>query len=435
MAELLAVITILIILAALLIPVVGKVHQIAYQTATRNEIAQIVTACQNYQQDFRAYPGPVSNSDIETMSIGTTNSQAGVNLNGFGPILISNSNGGSGTTYCITGAMASNPTGPASGFLSGSDNLVLGLLGGLWRNPNITHSPIEYVNGTPIGVTYTNPNTLIGTGPRSLASGSSSGYSTSNKQYTSYLPVTFPGSTMMLNGDGTPEDGVNPYHYGGLVPWNTIGNGKFFNTVIPVFTDQFPDPLPILFMRARVGAPGIISGPAYYTAGSPPTPAAVTDPTFSGPPGPTARYNYDLYEIIPFTHPTLVGIPAPGLSLTTGVNPLMSPISLGGEMLEGIYPYSTSTGFSLYSPALGQAMPTSPPYNLPVPTNTPYNAGMYFMNMSIAPTNSTTGTPPADYLNATGTPREKDEFILISAGKDRIYGSADDITNFGDVEP
>jgi hypothetical protein len=53
------------------------------------------------------------------------------------------------------------------------------------------------------------------------------------------------------------------------------------------------------------------------------------------------------------------------------------------------------------------------------------------MNPSIAPINTTS----ADYQNSTGTPRGKDEFIIISAGRDRAYGTSDDITSFGDVEP
>ena len=32
-------------------------------------------------------------------------------------------------------------------------------------------------------------------------------------------------------------------------------------------------------------------------------------------------------------------------------------------------------------------------------------------------------------------PRQKDSYILISPGADRVYGTADDITNFGDVLP
>ena len=50
-------------------------------------------------------------------------------------------------------------------------------------------------------------------------------------------------------------------------------------------------------------------------------------------------------------------------------------------------------------------------------------------NPSIPPTDTTTRRRQ----NATGTPRNKDRYILISAGVDRVYGTADDITNAGEA--
>ena len=50
-------------------------------------------------------------------------------------------------------------------------------------------------------------------------------------------------------------------------------------------------------------------------------------------------------------------------------------------------------------------------------TNTyyvPYDAYPYFENPSMP-----------------NTPRQKDGYVLISAGTDRVYGTPDDITNFG----
>ena len=46
----------------------------------------------------------------------------------------------------------------------------------------------------------------------------------------------------------------------------------------------------------------------------------------------------------------------------------------------------------------------------------PYNAYPYFRHPTMA-----------------NTPREKDRYILISAGSDRVYGTSDDITSFGDI--
>lgn len=56
--------------------------------------------------------------------------------------------------------------------------------------------------------------------------------------------------------------------------------------------------------------------------------------------------------------------------------------------------------------------------------NAPYKPLPYFRNPAMGGTN-----------NATSTARQKDGYILISAGADGIYGTNDDITNFGAVRP
>jgi hypothetical protein len=56
----------------------------------------------------------------------------------------------------------------------------------------------------------------------------------------------------------------------------------------------------------------------------------------------------------------------------------------------------------------------------------PYDAYAYFTNYALpVPTQANPGIIP--------TPRQKDRYIIISAGKDRVYGTDDDITNFGSV--
>jgi prepilin-type N-terminal cleavage/methylation domain-containing protein len=145
--EVLVVIGIIAVLAALLIPIVGKVHQAAYQASTQSEITQIVSACHNYYEDFRAYPGPVSNSEIESLSITTTPSS----YSQYCDIAISSTGGSSGPQQLLNGGTTAQPT-PVLGFFTGSENLVLGLLGGLWHNPNNGNNTLEFVNGTPPGV-------------------------------------------------------------------------------------------------------------------------------------------------------------------------------------------------------------------------------------------------------------------------------------------
>jgi len=66
----------------------------------------------------------------------------------------------------------------------------------------------------------------------------------------------------------------------------------------------------------------------------------------------------------------------------------------------------------------------SPPFRAHLPKDAPYNALPYFKNPTLNPYGTS---------NAAGVPRNRDSFILISAGPDRIYGTLDDITTFGNV--
>jgi hypothetical protein len=53
----------------------------------------------------------------------------------------------------------------------------------------------------------------------------------------------------------------------------------------------------------------------------------------------------------------------------------------------------------------------------------------FFVNSSITPTDFS----KPNNVNYSSRPRSVDQFILISAGPDGIYGNADDIASFGDV--
>src|SRR5579862_7526733 len=62
--ELLVAIGIIVLLAAILIPVVNQVRMRAYTATTEGEMQRIMTACINYYHDFNAYPGPLSNGMV-----------------------------------------------------------------------------------------------------------------------------------------------------------------------------------------------------------------------------------------------------------------------------------------------------------------------------------------------------------------------------------
>jgi prepilin-type N-terminal cleavage/methylation domain-containing protein len=448
LVELLVVIGIIVVLISILLPVVTRIRTASYEAATRQEIGQIVSACQNYHQDFRAYPGPISNSDIEyttgspTSFTVTLSSPSQTNINIYSGRLAQ------GATYTTSTLITAVP-GSTYGLFTASQNLVLGLLGGLWNNP--LTSKIEFPNygtdplnpSSSIAAPTGSPTNLIGTGPQSLLAPGSS--LTGNKQYTSYMSLSFPGSTLMLNGDGSPETGMEPYYYNA---YNSASPShplpSFGDSVVPVFTDQFPDHLPILFVRARVGAHGILSGPVSYTSAGT---TLVTDPTTLQP----AQYNYDLRELVAYTWAGFyasspIGLPSTittGLGIRGGKGILLTGSNSAQHGLQGVKGIGSSPApgpdilvFSAAPDAtygtVGAKEIFTNGWNSPVPTNTMDNGAQYFLNSSIAPTNTTNGP---DYINATGTPRGKDEFVIISAGRDRTYGTADDLTSFGDVEP
>jgi hypothetical protein len=61
----------------------------------------------------------------------------------------------------------------------------------------------------------------------------------------------------------------------------------------------------------------------------------------------------------------------------------------------------------------------------------PYDCFPYFRDPALSNAQPPTGTGhPGPHVA-----RQKDRFILISAGPDRVYGTSDDITNFGPVSP
>jgi prepilin-type N-terminal cleavage/methylation domain-containing protein len=142
---------------------------------------------------------------------------------------------------------------------------------------------------------------------------------------------------------------------------------------VPEFLDRFPDALPLLYLRARPGMTGVVS------------------------PLPSPTDQYDQTQVTPYT----------GAAPTGG-----GYIGMGKEN-DGHWtaPFPRH-GFN----------------TLPNPLAT--IASEYPLNIYTAlrhPT-VTAGTPTAPLPTA----RQRDRFIFISAGVDRVYGTRDDITNFGD---
>jgi prepilin-type N-terminal cleavage/methylation domain-containing protein len=311
--ELLVAIGILVTLAAILVPVVSTVRDRARGADTQAFITQLEGAINRYQTDFRAFPGPFSDNQL-------------TNVGGISGLSLTPATG-----FDTAVAFATGNAPNSVDRITSSENLVLGLLGGL-RPATSGPNPLTY-----------NPAD-VGLGPASLNPGRPS----RSSAYVDAVNLSWNGPTTALTGSFSDEAGT-----GATAPTDTI---------IPEFVDRYSSPLPVIYVRSRVGtAPGvdnIISETALNTA-------------------------YNLNHFSAYTQSSIgVGRTPATTGLDTGRVHGLTSIGTGGfigtQANQGL-PYFTAAG--------------------------------------------TSGT--------TALPRNKDRFVLISAGRDRVYGTGDDITNFG----
>ncbi len=312
LVELLVTIGIIVVLIGLLVPVVARVRISAQEASTKNFLNQLEAACENYQLAFNSYPGPLANNQLGPMPTGTV-------------LPVVNASSGSYDTTALSN-------------VTGCENLVLGVLGGL-KYSSAGNGAIQY-----------DPS-FVGTGPNSLNS----------RNPKRYQPYVDGSKYLSLRQEGANKTGR--YSDGG-----TMAN----DSIIPEFVDQFTDPLPILYLRANVGATG--NGLTNSQTDNPVVTLGTASP------------QYDLNSIVGYTG---------------------ADIGIGRTKPPGAADFKQ-----------GLAAAPDPNKTLDA-TQQPYNAYPYFKNPQ------STNTQP--------TARQKDGYILISAGRDRIYGTADDITNFGQV--
>jgi hypothetical protein len=153
--------------------------------------------------------------------------------------------------------------------------------------------------------------------------------------------------------------------------------GEADDSEIREFVDRFPSPMPILYMRANVGAPGIVSNEKQKGA----------------------QEQYDLKQIKAYT--------------------LVDP----GKMI-----------------GVGKEAPSVDEFKPPVPANAPERDKVKHGLRQVTPSASILNPPPAGqtyyypydlygfmrHPSMTNVPRQQNGYILISAGADRIYGTRDD---------
>jgi prepilin-type N-terminal cleavage/methylation domain-containing protein len=322
--ELLVVIGILVVLAGILLPVISRVRDNARAADTRAQVGTLSALMQAYYGDHNAYPGPLSNMQIRTALGGQT-----------APII-------------GDGGIANSADLVSTEKITGNENAVLGLLGGLRR----------------VGAAVGYETAWVGTGPGWL--GVTPKKIPPYGDTASLLLRTDLGGE--LTGDYADED----------FPAVTGDDSD-----VPEFVDRFPAPMPLLIMRARTGQ---------RTTGT----TASNNPVVTD--GTGARVGqYDLSQIEGY----VIGD---------------KKTSIGsGKRLDSIDYQNVPVGehgLKTVTPAAeGRHLPTgaaNPNFNYP-----------YDLHVALR--------SPA----ARNTPKQKDGFIIIGAGVDRVYGTNDDITNFG----
>jgi hypothetical protein len=344
------VIGIIALLIGILIPVIHKVQISGRIADTKNWLVQISSAVERYHSDFRAFPGPISNLDVYNNT--NPNKVQAVNPTPTG--------------YDVTGFDQAK--------ITMSENLFLGLVGGLKNvaaagaNPDIRYDP-----------------STIGLGPASLNANNP-------KRYSPYMDAT---NTSMRD-----DAGLKTGHF-------KDDAGDADDTVIPEFVDRFTDPMPILYMRSKLGVDVNIS------------PTAANNSVITDNSTPTARLGpYDISQIIGYTQ-SFSGT-WPTLTADAAFPPAAASRSIGVKKMPAIFQKGSAKSAS---GASFHGLRTVDPTAVMDKTSTtayqyPYDAFPYFQNP-----------------NTPNIPRQKDGYILISAGPDRIYGTNDDICNFGDVVP
>jgi prepilin-type N-terminal cleavage/methylation domain-containing protein len=370
LVELLIVLAIIVVLIGILIPVVGKVRKSARTATVQNQLNVLVSQIENYHGDQGAYPGPLSEDQI------------------YNP----NEAGDPNAIGVVTPAPGFDTTTWNNTKVTQAENLVLGLCGGLRTDTNgkIVYDP-----------------SLVGTGPNSLGA--------TPKKYPSFADAKNLSWKTINGKSGMEKTG----HF-------KDDAGEADDSIIPEFVDEFSNPMPILYLRARVGAQGNDVGNVTVD---------VIQDTSAGQAD--SGQQYDLKDIVAYTRvfkkayigvgrsarimdqtklpPTVTmkwGIPH---GLQTVCSPLVAADSTGGA---GTSSLDKSAGGG--SPAVAGA---GRKYMYP------YDAYAYFEDPSkqYVAGSATTGHP--------GLARAKDRYILISAGADRTYGTEDDICSFGALFP
>jgi prepilin-type N-terminal cleavage/methylation domain-containing protein len=413
--ELLVVVFIIGILIAATLTIIPKVRLAVQGAQTSAQLAAIATAIQQYYNDFKAYPGPLANSQLYTAADANTTAnepQIGGNiLTGVSAVPATDTTNASAPYMDASGSKL-DPT-----HITGAENLVLGLCGGLrldtTRNPNV----FEYDPGDLFAVTMggssSAPTASVAPSPK----GAQSLNPSNPRRQQAYLNVS-------------PGDMSVPNFNTNMGQFTDSASRHSADSIIPEFVAKFGEPLPILYFRTNTGGTAI-AGSRSTSQGANSTPLVQyfddSGKVIADANGNAMVPQYDLDENIAYTG--YIGKAGPPVTSTIGLR-ANNPNSIHGLQALAANSAEASGSAPLTDPIdtnVGGTYvpcgPASPNALLPGA-----NALAYFKDPSL----NTAGTSTNTYQ---GVARQKDGFVLISAGPDRQYGTRDDIIYPGPLQP
>jgi prepilin-type N-terminal cleavage/methylation domain-containing protein len=235
-----------------------------------------------------------------------------------------------------------------------AENLVLGLFGGL-----------KWVAGAGPGFQLQYDPAMIGKGMIGM-----------NPAQPKKFPAYLDDSKMLSTAGAQYTDG-------------TGANAE--DSEIPEIVDKYPNAMPLLYLRAHVGARGVVRD--------------------NIPDGALPQRQYDLSDVIAYTGPDSKG-------LYIGEGKRIRPADYVGVAT----PSNTNLPHGFQHPV--KIPPT-------VSSIEKGSNGYTYPYDLYAFLRSPESQVSVD--DASNTSRAKDRYILISAGLDRVYGTADDVCSFGDL--
>jgi prepilin-type N-terminal cleavage/methylation domain-containing protein len=346
LTELLVVIGIIAILVGILVPAASRVRTVGFVADSRAMVRALDAAAEAYYADFQAYPGLLPDDMLGLESDGTTRRPA---LDANGNVVLV---GGDGATFVGVGDELDGVTG--------TENLVLSLLGG-------------FIPTDTLGEFVFDPG-AVGGGPVALAGGQ-------GRNYNAYLEIDDALSTHIAGSYDVAFTGLASADEGKTTGRFVDELGAARDTVIPELVDRFPNPMPVLYLRAnqRVGRDPAVSG--FLDDG---------------------RAVYYLGQVVAYTGPN-----ADGNFIGIGKEVISDPADLAtpGVQHHGLQVAGDGDDENGYN-----VLPTGND------ETGPFDGSLYL----------------TDPISGTG-PRSADGFIIIAAGADRVFGTRDDITSFGGV--